>query len=195
VRELSRVATAETERAWIDAAQGRTVRQIEKLVLGHARGDRPSDVPLASARRHILRFDVAAETLATFREAMKKLRQDSGERLDDDDALLLMARHVLGGSASDNPGRASYQMAVTYPLHLRANPLRQQPSRRPPTWVNLRQQPRRACPRPPQARRGSAASKALRRPPRKRYRPRCDARCYGATLSAAESPVARRPRS
>ncbi len=112
VRELSRVATAETEREWLDAAQGHTIRQIEKLVLGHARGDRPSDVPQTGARRHILRFDVAAETLATFREAMKKLRQDSGERLDDDSALLLMARHVLGGSGSAHLGRASYQLAV-----------------------------------------------------------------------------------
>src|SRR5688572_2283857 len=94
VRELARVATAETEREWLDAAQGRTVRQIEQLVAGHVRGDRPRDSPRPGARRHILRFDVGAETLAIFREAMKKLRQDSGERLDDDSALLLMARHV-----------------------------------------------------------------------------------------------------
>ena len=32
VRELSRVATVETERAWVSAAEGATARQVEKLV-------------------------------------------------------------------------------------------------------------------------------------------------------------------
>ena len=34
VRELTRVATAETEAAWRDAARGKSVRQIEELVKG-----------------------------------------------------------------------------------------------------------------------------------------------------------------
>lgn len=65
----------------------------------------------AAARRHVLRFDVAAETLATFREAMVRLRRDTDEPLDDDAALLLMARAVLGGPA--DAGRSSYQIAMT----------------------------------------------------------------------------------
>src|SRR5690242_1763302 len=43
IRELTRVATPQTERAWRDAARDKTVRQIEELVAGHARGDRPDD--------------------------------------------------------------------------------------------------------------------------------------------------------
>src|SRR6187431_1602935 len=39
VRELARVATAETESAWIDAARGQRVREMEKLVSGRAGGD------------------------------------------------------------------------------------------------------------------------------------------------------------
>ena len=34
VRELTRVATPDNERAWLDVARGRTVRQIEELVAG-----------------------------------------------------------------------------------------------------------------------------------------------------------------
>jgi hypothetical protein len=58
-----------------------------------------------------LRFEVSGEVLASFREALAKLRRDAGGRLDDDATLLLMARHVLGGPTDD--GRASYQVALT----------------------------------------------------------------------------------
>ena len=51
------------------------------------------------------------DTYSTFREAMAKLRRDSGGPLDDDGALLLMARSVVGGQADS--GRASYQVALT----------------------------------------------------------------------------------
>jgi hypothetical protein len=111
VRELTRVATGATERDWLEASQGRTVREIEKLVSGHRPGDLPSDAKDWRAERHILRFEVSAEVLASFREAQAKLRRDAGGPLDDDAALLLMARHVLGGPTDD--GRASYQIALT----------------------------------------------------------------------------------
>jgi hypothetical protein len=45
-----------------------------------------------------------------FREAMAKLRRDAGASLDDDAALLLMARTVLEGPRDE--GRASYQVAL-----------------------------------------------------------------------------------
>src|SRR5258708_36769538 len=34
-RELTRVATPQSERHWIDVARGRTIRQIENLAAGH----------------------------------------------------------------------------------------------------------------------------------------------------------------
>jgi hypothetical protein len=110
VRELTRVATPENEDAWLEVARGRTVRQIEELVAGHHPGDRPDDEYDSGLRRHVLRFDVSAETFATFGEAMAKLRRDMGSPVDDDAALLLLARQALGGPAE--PGRASYQIAV-----------------------------------------------------------------------------------
>jgi hypothetical protein len=71
----------------------------------------PSAPKTAGAERHVLRFEVSGEVLATFREALTKLRRDADGSLDDDAALLLMARHVLGGPADE--GRASYQVAMT----------------------------------------------------------------------------------
>jgi hypothetical protein len=111
VRELTRVATLETERAWLDAASGQTAHQVERLVSGHRAGDLPSVPKTASAERHVLRFEVSGEVLATFLEALTKLRRDADGALDDDAALLLMARQVLGGPVDD--GRASYQVAMT----------------------------------------------------------------------------------
>jgi hypothetical protein len=81
---------------------------------GKIPGDQPSSPGQTPgqtcARRHVLRFDVAPETLALWREAMDQLRRSSNSPLDDDSALLLMARHVLGGPRDE--GRASYQIAL-----------------------------------------------------------------------------------
>jgi hypothetical protein len=58
-----------------------------------------------------LRFEVRAETYATFREALKALRRDSEGALDDDSTLLLLARRVFG--APDDSGRANYTVHVS----------------------------------------------------------------------------------
>jgi hypothetical protein len=108
VRELTRVATSKTESEWLSAAQGRTARDVERLVSGHKPGNRPTDACDPAAKRHFLKFEVSAETLATVRDALAKLRRDAGGSLDDDAALLLMARHILGGPKDE--GRASYQV-------------------------------------------------------------------------------------
>jgi hypothetical protein len=110
VREVARVATRDNEREWLEVTKGRTVHQIERMVSGRSRGDRPTDPAGAPARRHVLRFEVSAETLAHVREVFAELRGRSAESLDDDAVLLLMAREVLAGPADD--GRASYQVAI-----------------------------------------------------------------------------------
>jgi hypothetical protein len=59
----------------------------------------------------VLRLEVSGEVLATFREAMAKVRRDAGEALDDDAVVLLLCRQVLEGPR--NEGRSSYQVALT----------------------------------------------------------------------------------
>jgi 5-methylcytosine-specific restriction endonuclease McrA len=110
-RELTRVSIAQTEGEWLEIACDKTVHQIEALVTGKAVGDVPSASGDRSARRHVLRFEVAAETLALVREAMNELRRRTPGAVDDDAALLLMARQVLGCSSDD--GRSNYQIALS----------------------------------------------------------------------------------
>src|SRR5690606_24101373 len=111
VRELTRVATPETERQWLAAARGRKVREIERMVSGLPRGSQPGDPKDPEAEQHALHFKVRSETLALFREAADRLRREAGEALDDDALLLAMARRILGGP--EDPGRANYQVAIT----------------------------------------------------------------------------------
>jgi hypothetical protein len=111
VRELTRVAVTETEREWLEAARGKSVRQLEELVVGKCSGDHPSSPHQPAARRHVLRFEVAPETFSLFREALAALQRSTSSSLDDDAALLAMARHVLEGPRDD--GRASYQIALS----------------------------------------------------------------------------------
>src|SRR5690606_3431995 len=56
------------------------------------------------------RFDVSAQTYATFREAAAAIRRRASEPMNDDALLLQMARDVLRGPS--DTGRSSYQVAV-----------------------------------------------------------------------------------
>jgi 5-methylcytosine-specific restriction endonuclease McrA len=110
-RELTRVATPSAEKEWLEAARGRTLREVEHLVSGHRPGSLPDDVPDSQLKRHVLRLGLSGEVFATFREAMAKIRRDAGESLDDDGAMLLLCRQALEGP--EDPGRSSYQIALT----------------------------------------------------------------------------------
>jgi hypothetical protein len=111
VRELTRVATPETEAEWVAAAHGRSAHQVEAMVAGHARGDQPRDPANSANLRRVLRFELSAEAYATVQEALTLTRRRTGGRLDDEQALLMMSRQVLGGPSDD--GRSSYQIAIS----------------------------------------------------------------------------------
>jgi RuvA, C-terminal domain len=91
--------------------EGTSLRQLEELVVGKPLGATPASAPDPSALRHVLRFDVTAETFALVREALAELRRRSDTALNDDAALLEMARHVLVGPGDE--GRSSYQIALS----------------------------------------------------------------------------------
>jgi len=111
LRELTRVALPASEAAWLAAATGRTVRDVEALVAGKRPGDLPDD-PVEPARvRRVLRLELSAATYALFRQASRQVIEDSGGPLSDDEVVAALCRAVLGGPAE--PGRASHQIAVS----------------------------------------------------------------------------------
>jgi hypothetical protein len=74
-----------------------------------------------SSRNTSFRFEVSAETLAAVRSAIRLVAERSGQRLDDDAALLLLARAVLdtpdpsaGEADADTraAGSARYQISI-----------------------------------------------------------------------------------
>ncbi len=109
-RELTRVATAETETAWLDAAKDRTLKEIQPLVSHHRPGDLPDDPAQPGPSIYKLRYEVAPETHALLREAFDKIRNEAGCAMTDDEVLAQMARAVLGGP---DEGTATHQIAIT----------------------------------------------------------------------------------
>jgi hypothetical protein len=69
VRELTRVATAETEARWLAAAEGMAVNQIERLVAGHQPGDQPEDPTHPDLRPRVVRIELPPEVYALWRQA------------------------------------------------------------------------------------------------------------------------------
>lgn len=113
-RELTRVATPETEQQWLEAANDKNLRQIEEMVSGHKPGDTPDDPVDPKLRKRRLRYDdIAEETYALLREARQLLERELGERLDDDTFLRSLARLVVDGARSPERTHSPYQIAVT----------------------------------------------------------------------------------
>ena len=93
-RELTRVATVENETDWLAASAHKSVRELEKMVSGLQPGAKPGDLGRPEHERHVLRFEVSAETYATYREAIAKLRRNwEAPRTHD---------YVVAGSSSNN---------------------------------------------------------------------------------------------
>jgi hypothetical protein len=111
-RELTRVATAETEGEWLSAITDKNLREVEHLVSGHTPGDLPTDPPDPTRRRETLRFEVSPETYALLRRVHQLLDTEHGERIDDDALLATLCRHVLDTRAVARTAPA-YQVAVT----------------------------------------------------------------------------------
>ncbi|HEY5951221.1 MAG TPA: hypothetical protein VIV40_37270, partial [Kofleriaceae bacterium] len=53
-KELTRVATPETEQVWVEAASDKNVREVEQLVAGRQRGDTPETPPDPKLRTKVL---------------------------------------------------------------------------------------------------------------------------------------------
>jgi hypothetical protein len=110
VRELSRVASPETEHAWLAAVAGKTVREVADMVAGRALGDDPAASPDPDLASRRLRLDLSPDVYARFLAARRQLEEECGERLSDDDVMASLCDAVL--APADGRGPRS-QIAVT----------------------------------------------------------------------------------
>ena len=113
VRELSRVATPQTEEEWLDAVEDMNVRQVEELVACHRPGDRPTETPDPRARMHDYRLRVNADTYAELRALRTELEEEHGSRLDDNELAAAIVAIVRERLAPADTGRARAQIALT----------------------------------------------------------------------------------
>jgi len=124
VRELTRVATADTEQAWLDAIANLTAREVEQCVRGHQPGDHPDDRPDPQLEPRAVRMQLLPESYALFLEARRALEAEVGHPMSDSDFMAVACRGVLAGGrdgrdatgeADDRPAPNTppYQIALT----------------------------------------------------------------------------------
>jgi len=111
VRELSRVATPETEAEWIGAVARCTAHDVERMVAQRERGAKPTDKPTVERPKRVT-FEVSGATWALLEEAKKTLRAQHGGSVSDDVVVTALARALLDGGAARDAGQASYQIGL-----------------------------------------------------------------------------------
>ncbi|HBQ10954.1 MAG TPA: hypothetical protein DEF51_07150, partial [Myxococcales bacterium] len=114
VRELTRVADAETEAEWLEVADGKTASQIERMTSGKKPGDRPSDPTRPELERKRVTLNLSPSAYALLRQARDVLRKESGgTHLDDDAFIELLASSFLAGGGGADETRSRHQIALT----------------------------------------------------------------------------------
>ncbi|HEU4731317.1 MAG TPA: HNH endonuclease signature motif containing protein [Kofleriaceae bacterium] len=109
VRELTRVATPETETAWLAAAVGRVASEVEQLVANHRPGDGPEDPTDPDLRPRRVRLELPPEVYALWRQARMVIAEERGGEVSDADLVETLCRAVIApGSGAERP---AYQIA------------------------------------------------------------------------------------
>jgi hypothetical protein len=112
VREITRVAVRRTEQDWIAHTEGKAVREIEGLVRGKRRGDRPFDAPDQLLARRRVVFDLSPEEFAILQDATDRLRGVLGPHATNAEVLRAMGECVLG-RGRDLEHQPAFQASVT----------------------------------------------------------------------------------
>src|SRR5262249_20188940 len=114
VRELSRVAVPDTEEDWLEAARGKSLREIEAIVSGHKPGDRPTDETEPRLHRKTISIEVSPETYDLWRRMHALAAEEHGQRLSDDELIQSVFRRAYGDDRADGEQTSSpaYKIAL-----------------------------------------------------------------------------------
>jgi Holliday junction resolvasome RuvABC DNA-binding subunit len=113
-KELCRVMTRHTQAEWLARARGKNLRDIEEMVAGRKKGDRPDDLPDPALVVHDIRLKLTARTKALWEQMRAALERECDGQLDDDQLAEVVTRRVLGGddARSDKPPRPPHRIVV-----------------------------------------------------------------------------------
>jgi hypothetical protein len=100
-RELCRVATPQTEAAWLERAAGKNTREIEEMVAGRQPGDLPDDPPDPDLEMHMLQVEVSGATYALYRQTRLAANDENGTNLAEDTFVARLCTVFLEAVASD----------------------------------------------------------------------------------------------
>ena len=104
-KEVTRVATKDTDAVWTDAAKG-SYRAVQRMVRFKKPGDLPTTVVPAEARPTQRTFWLLAEQNAFVQQAIDKAKRIAGRPITDEEALALAAQaFVEGGDGSKRTKR------------------------------------------------------------------------------------------
>ncbi len=117
VRELCRVATAETETEWIAAATGRTGTEVRQLVAAREPGERPSDPGKASVVPRRVTLTLSPEAYALLETARTEATRGAGGTVDDSAFVTEVVLAYLNRGGERDAGRAAFQIALTVDPH------------------------------------------------------------------------------
>ena len=115
VREITRVATRETEKEWIEFAQNKNLRQIERAVSRARHGERPPKDPYSLSRTKFkVVADLPTEDYAVWQAAFERLSATCGSELDASTVLVILARSFLERSLNDREMETRKAFQVVY---------------------------------------------------------------------------------
>jgi len=83
VREVTRVAVPENEHEWLASTEGKTARQVERMVSGLPKGAAPDARPDPKLVRHRIVLEVDGERYAKWLALRTAIDDEQGSRLDD----------------------------------------------------------------------------------------------------------------
>jgi hypothetical protein len=105
VRELTRVASPDTEQAWLTAAVDRNATQVQQLIATHEYGDLPDAPAIPDVRPRKMSLELTPEVIALWRQARVALQEERGigETSDDDLMETLCRRFLDPGTGAEGP--------------------------------------------------------------------------------------------
>jgi hypothetical protein len=112
IREITRIATRRTERAWLAACRGKTVKEIMELLAEREPGDRPDSPRKPDLRMKDKTMKVPPHVEAILRQCRAKLESEMGERVAEHEVLEAMGLAFLRGGAVATT-KAPVQIAIS----------------------------------------------------------------------------------